>query len=80
MPGRRMAALCLLLALGSVRGDLTGQLVEDSDQMANIVGARETMSLVDYSLKKVRAAGRRGPAAAAGSAACPACCAFRRRS
>ena len=61
MPGRRAAAaLCLLIALGSARGDLTGQLVEDSDQMANSVGARETMSLVDYSLKKVRAAGRRG--------------------
>jgi hypothetical protein len=59
--GMAAAALCLLLlALGSARGDLTGQLVEDSDQMANIVGARETMSLVDYSLKKVLADGRRG--------------------
>ena len=46
------AAVCLL-ALGPARGDLTDRLVKDSDTMANIVGASETMSLVDYKLHKV---------------------------
>ena len=43
-----------LLALGTARGDLTGRLVDDSDTMANIVGASETQSLVDFKLHKVR--------------------------
>ena len=47
-----VTALCLLV-LGSARADLTGQLVDDSDNMANIVGASETMSLVDVKLHKV---------------------------
>ena len=48
-----VAVLCLLAIAGSARADLTGQLVADSDNMANIVGAAETMSLVDYKLHKV---------------------------
>ena len=43
-----------VLALGTTRGDLTGRLVDDSDTMANIVGASETQSLVDFKLHKVR--------------------------
>ena len=68
MARRAMAAgvLCLLLAVGSARGDLTGELVDDSDNMANIVGARETMSLVDVKLHKVRAVGAGGRAGAVG--------------
>jgi hypothetical protein len=51
---RLLAALCLLGVLCSVHGDLTARLVDDSDHLANIVGAKETESLVDYKLKKVR--------------------------
>ena len=49
-----VTVLCLLAA-SPAHGDLTARLVDDSDNMANIVGARETMSLVDYKLHKVNA-------------------------
>ena len=53
--GRRWAlgALLLGVSLGVALGDLTGRLVEDSDNMANIIGARETQGLVDFKLHKV---------------------------
>ena len=51
---RLLAALCLLGVLCCVHGDLTARLVDDSEHLANIVGAKETESLVDYKLKKVR--------------------------
>lgn len=54
-PALNMAVSALfVLALGTTRGDLTGRLVDDSDTMANIVGASETQSLVDFKLHKVR--------------------------
>ena len=51
---RSLAALCLLGVLCSAHGDLTARLVDDSEHLANIVGAKETESLVNYRLKKVR--------------------------
>lgn len=47
----KMLRLALILALvGISSGDLTGRLVDDADNMANIVGAKETLDLVDYKL------------------------------
>jgi len=47
--------MLMFLALGLAHGDLTSRLVDDSDNMANIVGASETQSLVDFKLHKEQA-------------------------
>ena len=52
-PARVLGALCVLACVGSAAADLTARLVDDSDHLANIVGATETESLVDSRLKKV---------------------------
>jgi hypothetical protein len=50
---RLLALLCVLACLRSAAADLTARLVDDSENLANIVGATETESLVDSRLKKV---------------------------
>lgn len=52
------SSMLMFLALGLAHGDLTSRLVDDSDNMANIVGASETQSLVDFKLHKVRSCPR----------------------
>mmetsp|Transcript_7980 Transcript_7980/g.26731 ORF Transcript_7980/g.26731 Transcript_7980/m.26731 type:complete len:385 (-) Transcript_7980:2312-3466(-) len=55
MHGALIIIAIMYCCVGSINADLTARLVDDSDNMANIVGARETQELVDYKLRQVQA-------------------------